>query len=272
MTMLGREIAIILCLMLVSVFGYARADAPKPKDGPLGMKFVSLPKGTFYMGWNGDQGKVKKTEIKQDFEIAIHTVTQGQWQELMNKNPSQFTRKAGGDGQVKKISDDDLKQFPVENVSWNDAQEFIKKLNEKEQGKGYLYRLPTDEEWEYASRGGATTLEECSYHYYFEEPTNDLSSKQANFDGNSPVGKAVKGPSLGRTVVVGSYPPNKLGLYDMHGNVWQWTDASGPPGQGLRGGSWCNDGAACRAGFRSRHGPSDRNDDRGFRLVRVANR
>ena len=63
------------------------AEPGKPKDGPLGMKFVSLPKGTFYMGWNGEKGSAKKTEIKEDFEIAIHTVTQGQWQEVMGNEP-----------------------------------------------------------------------------------------------------------------------------------------------------------------------------------------
>ena len=70
-----------------------------------------------------------------------------------------------------------MKQFPVESVSWDDVQEFIKKLNEKEKGKGYLYRLPSEAEWEYACRGGATSEEECSYHFYFAKPTNDLSSK-----------------------------------------------------------------------------------------------
>ena len=103
-----------------------------------------------------------------------------------------------------------------------------------------MYRLPSEAEWEYACRGGATSEEECSYHFYFAKPTNDLSSKQANFNGNYPFGKADKGPYLGRTTKVGSYAPNKLGLYDMHGNVWQWCEdlydpkGLGPGGPGRR--------------------------------------
>ena len=267
--MLGRCVAIALILMLVAAFKDAQAQPRTPKDGPLGMKFVPLPKGSFYMGWDGDKGKPKKTQIEDDFEIAVHLVTQGQWQELMGKNPSSFSRTGGGKDKVKTVSDDDLKQFPVDSVSWNDAQEFIKRLNEQEQGKGYLYRLPTDEDWEYACRGGATSEEECSYHFYLDKPTNGLSSRQANFDGGSPFGIGEKGPALQRTTKVGSYPPNKLGLYDMHGNLWQWTDTPEPSSKGLRGGSWFNEGSACRAGFRSRFAPSNREDDRGFRLVRV---
>ena len=104
------------------------------------------------------------------------------------------------------------------------TQEFIKKLNEKERGSGWLYRLPTEAEWEYACRGGATSEEECSYHFYFAKPTNDLSSEQANFNGNYPFGKAPRGQYLARPTRVGAYPPNKLGLCDMHGNVWQWCE------------------------------------------------
>ena len=172
----------------------ALAQPAKPKDGPLGMKFVPLPKATFYMGGGGGKAG-KKTEIKEDFEIAIHTVTQGQWQEVMGKNPSYFSRDGEGKDKVKDIKDEELKQFPVEQVSWDDAQEFIKKLNEKEKGKGYQYRLPSEAEWEYACRGGATSEEECSYHFYFAKPTNDLSSKEANFNGNIHSARRTRGRS-----------------------------------------------------------------------------
>ena len=211
------------------------------KEGPLGMKFVALPKATFYMGGGGRKA-AKKTAVKEDFEIAICTVTQGQWQEVMGTNPSLCSRDGKGKDSVKDIKDEDLKHFPVEMVSWDDAQAFINNLNEKEKRNGYHYRLPSETEWEYACRGGATSEEECSYDFYFAKPTNDLSSKEANFNGNVPFGKADKGPYLGRTTKVGSYAPNKLGLYDMHGNVWQWCEdlreKGAPSERGSGAASW----------------------------------
>jgi formylglycine-generating enzyme required for sulfatase activity len=276
--MSSRRHLLASCLVVTLAGSFSVIGAPAPaepgklKDGPLGMKFVSLPKGTFYMGWNGEKGSAKKTEIKEDFEIAIHTVTQGQWQEVMGKNPSYFSRDGAGKEKVEDIKDEDLKHFPVETVSWDDAQEFIKTLNEKEKGRGYLYRLPSEAEWEYACRGGATSEEECSYHFYFEKPTNDLSSTQANFNGNEPFGKGEKGPYLGRTTKVGSYAPNKLGLYDMHGNVWQWCEDPYDERASLRmhwGGSWSFGAGTCRAAHRVWDTPDDRHYRLGFRLARV---
>jgi eukaryotic-like serine/threonine-protein kinase len=251
--------------------GAAQAQPPKPKDGPLGMKFVPLPKATFYLGGGGGRAG-RTTEIKEDFEIAIHTVTQGQWLALMGNNPNWFSRDGKLNSKVKDIPDEDLKQFPVERVSWNDAQEFIKKLNEKEAGRGYVYRLPTAAEWEYACRGGATSEEECSYDFYFAKPTNDLSSEQANFNGEMPYGKAPKGKSLRRPTKVGSYAPNKLGLYDMHGNVSQWCENLYTPkgsDRAIVGSGWLVGGHACRAAVHDWGPPTYRVDYLGFRLVRV---
>src|SRR5262249_47113769 len=180
--------------------GCEPADAIAKRTDEVLMTFVRLPKGTFYMGGgpHPEPGKPPlrgvKTEIEEDFEIAVHDVTQGQWQGLMGENPSHFSRFGWGRNEVKTLSDEELKLLPVENVSWNDAQEFIRRLNEKERGRGYLYRLPTGAEWEYACRGGATSEEECSYLFYVDKPSNDLSSAQANFNGNSPFGNAPKVP------------------------------------------------------------------------------
>ncbi len=262
--MLSHRVVVAACLGVAALTANPTlAQNAKPKDGPLGMKFVPLPKATFYMGWDSKK-KGLQTKIKEDFEIAIHTVTQGQWQEVMGNNPSYFCRNGGGKDKVKDIKDEDLKQFPVETISWNDTQAFIKKLNDKEKGKGYQYRLPSDAEWEYACRGGATSEKECSYHFYFAKPTNDLSSKEANFNGNFPFGKADRGPYLGRTTKVGSYAPNKAGLYDMHGNVWQWTSS-----HVSRGGGWGDVGACCIALLRLTDTPDSRYDYVGFRVVRV---
>ena len=252
--------------------GTARAEPPAPKDGPLGMKFVRLPKGTFFMGWESEKKKGVKTEIKADFEIAIYTVTQDQWQTIMGSNPSEFSRDGRKKVEVMDISDVELKQFPVETVSWEMAQDFIKKLNEKERGSGWTYRLPTEAEWEYACRGGATSEEECSYHFYFEKPTNDLSSEQANFNGNYPFGKAPKGKYLMRPTKVGSHKPNKLGLYDMHGNVVQWCQDlynDSPTFRVIRGGGWVGDGNGCRAADRAGGTPEGRIHSLGLRLARV---
>ena len=268
--MFSRLIVSASFLLFALTGDLAKAQTTQPKEGPQEMKFVALPKGTFYMGWDGQKGSAKKTEIKADFEIGVYTVTQGQWQALMGKNPSSFSRNGGGKDKVKSIKDEDLKLFPVDGVSWDDCQEFLKKLNEKQKGKGWVYRLPSEAEWEYACRGGATSEKECSYHFYFAKPTNDPSSKQANFEGRFPAGKGEKGPWLNRTAKVGSYAPNTLGLYDMHGNVAQWCDSL-QEGQKcvLRGGDWNSIAQNSAANAVYSRVASQRGDSNGVRLVRI---
>lgn len=243
--------------------GCEPADAVTERARDPVMTFVRLPKGTFYMGWDGKRKGVK-TQIPEDFEIAVHDVTQGQWEAVMGNNPSAFARAPG-------VADEERKLFPVEMVSWDDAQEFIKRLNEgeKKRGGGYLYRLPSEAEWEYACRGGATSEEECSYRFYFAEPTNDLTSKEANFNSNVPFGNADKVPYLARPSRVGAYPANKLGLCDMHGNVWQWVADSRGSDRVCRGGGWRDGGALCQASARSWREPTHLSAHRGFRLARV---
>ncbi len=273
--MTSRRFVLASCIMATLMASCQKtATPPKPKDGPLGMKFVPMPKATFYMGWDGTISKNgMEWKFYEDFEIAVHTVTQEQWQTVMGNDPSYFSRDGEGKDKVKDIPDADLELFPVEQVSWNDSLAFIKKLNDKEAGRGYLYSLPSQAEWEYACRGGATSEAECSYQFYFDKPTNDLSSKQANFNGNSPFGQADKGPFLERTTKVGSYAPNKLGFYDMHGNVRQWCAdliTSGPPPLRVyRGGSWNSVARDCRASSDPWNTPDYRGSGTGFRLARV---
>jgi formylglycine-generating enzyme required for sulfatase activity len=253
-----------------------QSEPPKQLTNSLGMKFVLVPKGTFWMGGGGGKPGDFQVQIPQDFYLGVYPVTQGQWEAVMGSNPSWFSRSGGGwfsrsgggKDKVKDISDADLKLFPVEQVSWEDAQEFIRKLNEREKTvSGWLYRLPTEEEWEYACRGGACSKDDCSFDFYFDRPTNDLSSTQANFDGRSPAGSTAKGPYLERTTKVGSYPPNRLGICDLHGNVWEWTDSVEGSDRVYRGGCWDSRGSRCRAARRFWYAPSNRHHFLGFRLA-----
>src|SRR5438552_1853336 len=106
----------------------------------------------------------------------------------MKNNPSWFSRGGDGKDKIKNTSRADLKQFPLETVSWDMAQQFITKLNEMEPNDGWKYRLPLEAEWEYACRACSTSQADCSYDFYFDQPTNHLSSAQANFDGRFPAG------------------------------------------------------------------------------------
>ncbi len=248
-----------------------RGVRPPVYVNSLGMRFARVPAGKFWMGGGGGKAGDQQVEIAADFYLGIHQVTQEQWQALMNTNPSYFSRNGVGKDKVKDIPDAELNQFPVECVSWEEAQEFIQRLNTQEENSEWVYRLPTAVEWEYSCRGGASSKEECSFHFYFDQPTNDLSSTQANFDGNYPKGTGKQGPYLERTTKVGSYKPNRLGLYDMHGNVWEWCEDlyEGGPSRVLRGVGWNYGGSDCRASYRFWLGPDYRYLDLGVRLARA---
>jgi uncharacterized protein (TIGR02996 family) len=224
----------------------------------VGMQFVPVPGGSFWMGGGGGQPGDRQVQIPHDFYLGAYPVTQGQWEAVMGSNPSWFARTGGGKEKVKKVSDADLLEFPVECVSWEDVQAFLRKLNEREPTvRGWVYRLPTEEEWEYACRGGASSKEECSFDFYLDRPTNHLSATQANFGGTR----------HSRTAKVGSHTPNRLGIYDLHGNVWEWTDSAAGSDRVFRGGSWLYSGRDCRAAYRGRYRPSYRVGDLGFRLA-----
>jgi len=235
----------------------------------IGMEFVRIPSGTFMMGSpinekdrSLDEGPQHRVTISRDFYMGKYEVTQGQWKEVMGNNPSGFSD-CGND-------------CPVENVSWDDAQEFIKKLNAGGEG---IYRLPSEAEWEYAARAGTTTP-------FGIGNGNNLSSNEANFNGNFPYGNAAKGKYLEKTISVGRYSSNAWGLYDMHGNVWEWVQdwyskdyyagspAVSPTGPSVaarrvtRGGGWFENGNNLRSAFRESYTPSNRLNGLGFRLIK----
>jgi uncharacterized protein (TIGR02996 family) len=234
------------------------------------VEFVLVPRGSFWMGGGGGQPGDKQVAIAHEFYLGVYPVTQGQWEAVMGSNPSYFSRTGRGKDRVKNISGADLDQFPAECVSWDDVRKFIRELNKREKAvREWLYRLPTEEEWEYACRGGARFQEECSFDFYLDRPTNDLSSTQANFDGNYPAGSGAKGPYPARTTKVDSYKPNRLGFHDLHGNVWEWTDSVAGSKRVIRGGCWVHQGSTCGAACRFRRTPLSGYYNVGFRLALV---
>jgi formylglycine-generating enzyme len=240
------------------------------------MKFVLVPPGKFLMGSPKDEkdrnpfGAKFDTEqqhevtITRPFYLAKTELTQAQYEALGKENKCKFK---GAD-------------LPVENVSWDEADAFARELTQKKAGAKLLYRLPTEAEWEYSCRGGRSS----SSPFGIGDGTS-LPSTIANVDGNLPYGGAAKGPYLEKTCRVGSYPTNAFGLYDMHGNVWEWcgdwygeypsgkiTDPTGPKEGSRRvwrGGCWSSSAVGCRAAHRYGHAPVSRSDVLGFRLARV---
>ncbi|MHB1422601.1 MAG: bifunctional serine/threonine-protein kinase/formylglycine-generating enzyme family protein [Gemmataceae bacterium] len=225
------------------------------------MKFAWCPPGTFLMGspWSeaerSDDETQHRVTLTRGFYLGIHPVTQVQWQAVMANNPSNF-----------KSND-----RPVEQISWDDCQAFCTKLG---QLTGKRFRLPTEAEWEYACRAGTTTP------FYFGDT---ISTDQANYDGNSTYGRGKKGVYRQQTTTVGSFPANAWGLFDMHGNVWEWCeDWYGPYPENdikdqkymnigearvLRGGSWCGYPRWCRSARRRRDAPGYRHFNVGCRVV-----
>ena len=144
-------------------------------------------------------------------------------------------------------------------VSWNDADAYCRWLSEKYEKP---FHLPTEQEWECACRAGTTTP--------FNTGTN-LTTDQANYNGNFSYKSFLKGKYIGRTTPVGTYKPNSWGLYDMHGNVWEWCDScynKDGDYRVLRGGCWDNDAPNCRSAYRYRIPPGNRSGGIGFRLAR----
>jgi len=239
-------------------------DPPRKFTNSLGMEFALVPRGKAWLGGGKGKEGTKEVNMAQDFYVGMYEVTQEEWEKVMGKNPSWFSRGGRGADAVKDIAVADLKRFPVENVTWEEAREFVKLVNEKvkiDAGEaGWEYRLPTEEQWEYACRGGPMADKaESAFDYYMEKPSNTLSKEQANFKDNG----------LERTCKVGSYPPNRLGLHDMHGNVREWCERVGEAAPLSSSGSWGEDAFFCQAAFRYGHAPRSQFSKLGVRLVRV---
>jgi len=257
-------------------------------ENEIGMKFRLIPSGTFQMGSPEDEPRrldehLHKVTLTRAFYMGVYPVTQGEWTRVMGSNPSWFSSSGRGSDEV---SGQDTSRFPVEQVSWNDAQKFLVKLNALACAPGLLYRLPTEAEWEYSCRAGTTGP------FSFSGAFNGY---KVNYNSNGykailPYGTHDKGPCLERPSTVGSYKPNGFGLYDMHGNVWEWCldwddgisndyyyssppeDPAGPLSShsGLRicrGGSWRSPPCDCRSAMRSPWEPEERTYECGFRVL-----
>ena len=219
------------------------------------LEMILIPAGKFVMGSPESEKGRSKGETQHEvtftkaFYMGKYEVTQEQWESVMGNNPSIKTKGA---------------RLPVTGVTWFDCQEFVKKLNGKTNGG---YRLPTEAEWEYACRAGTTTKYSVG---------DKITPKDANY----------RDSKIGEPVAVGSYKPNAFGLYDMHGNVWEWcedwyadyqagavTDPKGPATgerRVLRGGSFNFYVWNTRSSFRFNLSPTSRYLFYGFRLARTA--
>ena len=233
--------------------------------------FRWIPAGSFMMGspqnedGRKDDEDQHETTITQGFWILETEVTLGMWEDVMNNSSNRF---------------DKSRLLPVENVSWNDCQRFLEKINSpKICPESCRFALPTEAQWEYACRAGTTTP------YSFGK---SLNGDKANCNGNYPYGTDEKGNRLNKTQEVGSYPPNAWGLFDMCGNVWEWTadwyalyqtdkrvDPTGPEigsRRVNRGGCWLDDAVACRAARRHADNPDFHSPNVGFRFILVPSR
>jgi formylglycine-generating enzyme required for sulfatase activity len=237
--------------------------------GGVKMTFVLVPPGKFFMGNPQeeedrlDNETLHEVSLTEPFDLGKTEVTQAQYAAVGGGTPSHF----------------EGPNRPVEQVSWIEARDWAASVTRK-RVDGHVYRLPTEAEWEYACRGGRSSSQPFGIG-----SGRTLTSREANFDGNFPYGGAPKGRYLGATATVASYMPNALGLYDMHGNVCEWcqdcyalyprgavTNPVSPEKEGtsrvFRGGSWFHTGRICRAVYRGWSTPTNRTNNRGFRLAR----
>jgi formylglycine-generating enzyme required for sulfatase activity len=261
-------------LVCIPSFGQEeKATLPKEITNSMGMKFVLIPAGRFTMGspasekGSEENETLHKVEISKPYYLAAFEVTQGQYSTVMGKTGEIVLERDPKTNRVTRKLDIRSSPLPVTEVSWEDAVEFCKRLSllPEEKKAGRSYRLPTEAQWEYACRAGTSTA------YSFGDNANALG-EYGWFDDNT------NGPQP-----VGTKKANPWGLYDMHGNVYEWcsdwygdypeglaVDPTGPAdgsGRVRRGGSWGDLASLCRSAFRYWGGPSNRGDDLGFRLL-----
>lgn len=220
------------------------------------------------------EGPLHRVRLTRPFYLGMYEVTQAEYECIMKENPSHF----------RVVEGEDTTRFPIDSISWTMAVAYCDALSalESERNVGRRYRLPTEAEWEYACRAERTTPVAFG---------RSLSSAQANFDGFHPYGGAQRGSYLQRPTTVGAYPANDFGLFDMHGNVYEWCadwyephyyrsspfeDPPGPPRPDrtpekvyrvLRGGSWNTMGLLCRSGQRFMDPPGRAYPDYGLRVA-----
>jgi uncharacterized protein (TIGR02996 family) len=244
----------------------------------LGMRLALIGPGRFRLGSPpGEEHhladeKAREVAITRPYYLGVFPVTQAQFEAVMGTNAASFRASARNGSKVAGL---DTSAFPVDQVSWNQAVEFCRRLSDAEPGR--TYRLPTEAEWEYAGRGATTT----AYHY-----GDKISPALANYDGRVGEGARKAGVRLARPSTVGSYPPNAYGLYDVHGNVMEWCadwyahggrkgprqDPTGPQtGQYrvARGGCWYFPARAIRTASRNYFSPAANDSCVGFRVAMV---
>lgn len=246
-----------------------KKTGPIIKDPVLGMEFALIRKGSFTMGnleRKDGPTPIQQVHISKDYWLGITEVTQGQWQKIMGSqeiHPDKPSPFLGVNSNYPKVS-----------VSYYDIMDFLQKLNTLSKGHGYRFRLPTEAEWEYACR--ANTTSPFSYGEI-------LSDTLANYNAKIPSIYSKPGIFLEHPMPVKSYPPNPWGLYDMHGNVWEWvsdwygpypnnemTDPIGPKNgeeKVIRGGSWYFGAQNAKSSFRKPHQPRLWGFSIGFRVV-----
>ena len=249
------------CLMLFAMAGTGCSETKEPPttlavdlDGGVKLDLVLIPAGSFTMGDAPAHKHIPahKVTITKPFYLGKYEVTQEQWEAVMGSNPSHFKSPKN----------------PVEQVSWDDCQQFLVKLNAKSGGQGSKFVLPTEAQWEYACRAGSTgkfcfggdETQLSEYAWYYENSGN-------------------------RTHPVGEKQPNAWGLYDMHGTIWEWCqdwygdygaeavdDPNGPTKGSIRvyrGGSWNSSATLCRSAYHSGFQPFNRFNRLGFRVATV---